>query len=96
MSRPAIIGAAAVPVLAAPLPVFAQATVLEPGIVLFYHSNADVLRADPGYGYGGPPVYGWPCEAHAYVGGRVVVEEADPTYEPVAPVHHRGRNYWPY
>jgi hypothetical protein len=55
--------------LAAPMPALAQAAVSEPGMVQFYHPDADVLHAGPGaYGYSASPPY----EAHAYVGGPVL------------------------
>jgi hypothetical protein len=91
MTKLAIAGAAALLALAAPLPVFAQAAVGEPGMVSFYHPNADILHTgEGGYGYGAPPAYAPPYEANAYMGGPVV-EEAYPYQRAHRPVHHRSR-----
>jgi hypothetical protein len=90
MTKLAIAGAAMLFALAAPLPVFAQAAVSEPGMVSFYHPNADILHAGPGaYGYGAPPAYAPPYEANAYVGGPVV-DQAYPVRRSGRPVHHRS------
>jgi len=87
MSRLASIGAAAILVLAAPLPVFAQAAISEPGMVSFYHPNADILHA-------GPSAYGYapPYEAHA-MGGPPVVQEAYPYQRSRPAAHYRSRHY---
>jgi hypothetical protein len=92
MTKLAIAGAAALLALASPLPVFAQAAVGEPGMVSFYHPNADILHTgEGGYGYGAPPAYAPPYEANAYMGGPVVQEEAYPYQRAHRPVHHRSR-----
>lgn len=76
-------------VLAAPLPALAQAAVSEPGMVSFYHPDADILHAGMGaYGYSAPPAYGPPHDANAYAGGGVVVDSYG---RPGRVVHHRGR-----
>ena len=91
MTKLAIGGAAMLFALAAPLPVFGQAAVSEPGMVSFYHPNADILHAGPGaYGYGAPPAYAPPYQAHAYVGGPVA-EETYPYRRANRSVHHRSR-----
>jgi hypothetical protein len=48
MTKLAIAGTAALLALAAPLPVLAQAAVGEPGMVSFYHPNADILHTGEG------------------------------------------------
>ena len=99
MNKLVLAGGAALLVLATPLQVFAQAAVSEPGMVSFYHPHADILHSGAGaygyggygYGYGGPPAYGPPYEANAYVGGPVVVEEAYPYARSSRTVHRRSR-----
>src|ERR1700743_597899 len=94
MSRLATLGAAAILALAAPLPVFAQAAVSEPGMVSFYHPNADILHAGmSAYGYRGAPGNASPYGAHAYMGGPIVVQEAYPHQRSRPPTHYRSRNY---
>lgn len=82
--------------LAAPLPAFAQAAVGEPGMVAFYHPNADILHSGMGsqgygHGYGAPPAYApSPYEANAYAGGPVV-DQAYPVRRSGRTIHHRSR-----
>ena len=96
MKKLTLAGAATLLALAAPAAVFARAAVSEPGMVSFYHPDADILHTGQGghgyggYGYGGPPAYAPPYEAHAYVGGPVV-EEAFPATRSGRTVHHRSR-----
>jgi hypothetical protein len=45
MTRPKIVGAAAIFFLMIAPPVFAQAAIQEPGAFAFYHPNADVLNS---------------------------------------------------
>ena len=95
MSKLAMAGAMLL-ALAAPLPAFAQAAVGEPGMVSFYHPNADILHTGMGAqgygrGYGAPPAYAAsPYEANAYAGG-LGVDQAYPARRASRPIHHRSR-----
>jgi len=95
MSKLAMAGAMLL-ALAAPLPAFAQAAVGEPGMVSFYHPNADILHTGMGaqgygQGYGAPPAYAAsPYEANAYAGGPAV-NQAYRARRPSRPIHHRSR-----